>query len=310
MFIDNCLLEVAAGTRIYVHGGIAQNELLGVFNDGFLFTLPNGRIHFAGTLEEPIIVQGDRLEAGFQELPGQWLGIVIGRESRGNLVEHTIIKNSQFGIYADSASELRLRNTIIHTTSSSALLGIHSEIQAENCLFYDNAANAVQFLHGGDYQLDHCTTASYGVDASALALSNFQCYNDDCTENSVYRLRATFRNSIFAGSRRDEIIMQDAFERMEPEFWQLDMDHCLVKVDQLLTGSNGRYSDFFSTYCLDCFNADQDDPLFADIGENDYHLDTLSVAQNRGLVIPSLPLDLEGTPRDEMPDIGCYERVD
>lgn len=310
IFIDECLLEVTAGTHIYVHGGIAQNELLGTFNDGFLFTLPNGQLHLSGTRENPITVEGDRLEEGFATQPGQWLGIVIGRESQGNIIEHTTIKNSIFGVYADSAAQVSLSNVQIHTTSGNALIGIHSEVTADNCLFYDNGANAVQFTHGGSYQLDYCTVASYGVDASALAMNNFQCYNDDCSVNSVFPLEAEVTNCIFFGSRRDEIIIQDASERSEPVLFQLDMNHCLVKVDELLTRDEARYGDFFSTYCLDCINGEQSDALFLDRAEDDYQLDTLSIAQDRGLVIPEFPLDLLGTPRGSEPDIGCYERVE
>ena len=310
IFIDECLLEVAAGTHIYVHGGIASNELLGTFNDGFLYTLANGRIHLAGTPDNPITMEGDRLEAAFADQPGQWLGLIIGRESRGNLVEYTTIKNAIFGVYADSAAEVTLRNVKIHTTAGSGLVGIHSEITASNCLIYDNAANAVQLTHGGNYQFDFCTVASYGVDASALAMTNFQCYNDDCSVNSLFPLNAQLTNCIFFGSRRDEIIIQDATDRQQAAFFNLDMNHCLVKVDELLTRNSVQYGDFFATYCLNCFNGDQNDALFLDRAVDDYHLDTLSVAQNRGISLPAFPLDLEGTPRDENPDIGCYERID
>lgn len=310
IFIDECLLEVTAGTHIYVHGGIAQNELLGVFNDGFLFTLADGRIHLAGTRDNPITIEGDRLESAFSDQPGQWLGIVIGRESQGNIIEHTTIKNSIFGVYADSAAEVSLSNVQIHTTAGNALIGIHSEVTADNCLFYDNGANSVQFTHGGSYQMDFCTVASFGVDASALAMNNFQCYNDDCSVNSVFPLQAEFTNCVFFGSRRDEVIIQDASNREEAGIFQLDMNHCLVKVDELLTRDMGIYDDFFSTYCLDCINGEQGDALFLNRAEDDYQLDTLSIAQNRGIVLPEFPLDLLGTPRDGEPDLGCYERVD
>lgn len=310
IFIDECLLEVAAGTKIYVHGGLARNDLLGTFNDGFLYTLPRGRIHLNGTLDEPIIIQGDRLEAGFAEQPGQWLGIIFGPQSQGNIVEHTTIKNAIFGVYADSAAFLTLRNVQIHTTSSSGIVGVHSNITASNCLLYANQANAVQLTHGGNYTFDFCTIASFGVDASALAVNNFRCYDDDCVVNSVFPLQANMTNCIFFGSRRDEIIVQDAFERSQPEFFALNMSHCLVKVDELLTRNSAQYGDFFSTYCLNCLNGDNSSKLFLDRPENDYRLDTLSLAQNRGLVLPGLPFDLIGTPRDGMPDLGCFERVD
>ena len=63
----------------------------------------------------------------------------------------------------------------------------------------------------------------------------FRCYDDDCVVNSVFPLQANMTNCIFFGSRRDEIIVQDAFERSQPEFFALNMSHCLVKVDELLT---------------------------------------------------------------------------
>lgn len=310
IFVDSCLLQVGPGTHIYVHGGIAQNDLLGVFNDGFIYTLAEGSVHFAGTEEAPIIMEGDRLEEGFSDQAGQWLGLIIGETSQNNLIEYTTIKNSVFGILADSASEVTLRNSLIHTTAGSGILGIHSAITASNCLLYDNAANGIQLTHGGVYNFDYCTVASYGVDASAIALTNFECYNEDCSINSIFPLQANITNSIFFGSRRDEIIIQDALERSEPNAFVLNMDHCLVKVDELLTRNDAEYGDFFSTHCLNCFNGEQNDALFLDRSEDDYHLDTLSIAQSRAIPIPSFPFDLEGTPRDAMPDIGCYERVD
>ena len=311
IFIDSCLLQVAAGTHIYVHGGIAKNDIFeGSFNDGFLYTLPNGSIHFAGTLDKPITMEGDRLEESFSDEPGQWLGIILGKESRNNIIEYTNIKNSIFGIFADSASTLMLTNSLLHTTAGSGLIGIHCEITANNCLFYDNSSNAIQLTHGGQYEFNHCSIASYGVDASAIAMTNFQCYNDDCSVNSVFPLQAEMNNCIFFGSRKDEIIIQDATEGMDPAFFQLNMDHCLVKVDELLTRNDGEYSDFFSTFCLNCINGNQSDALFLDRAEDDYHLDTLSIAQDRGIVLPAFPFDLEGTARDDMPDLGCYERID
>ncbi|MCB0638782.1 MAG: right-handed parallel beta-helix repeat-containing protein [Lewinella sp.] len=308
--INQCLLEVAAGTRIYVHGGIAQTEEEGAFNDGLIYTFGNGRIHLAGTADNPVIIQGDRLEEEFQDESGQWLGIALGPGTTGNLIEYTEIKNGIFGIYVDSTAEVTLRNSIIHTTSSSAILGKRATVNATNCLFYDNGSNALQFIQGGDYNFDYCTVANYGVDASALAVSNFQCYDDFCEAFTIYRLRGNFRNCIFFGSRRDEIIISDASERDDPSLMVLNMRNCVVKTDELLTRSGGLYADFFDTYCVNCVNGERDDPLFLDRGEDDYHLDTLSIAQGVALPITGLTTDLEGTPRDAEPDAGCYERVE
>lgn len=308
ILIDSCLLQIEAGSRLYFHGGIARNELFGIFNDGMLYTLPKGRIHINGSPERPVILQGDRLEEEFQEAPGQWFGLIFGRGSRDNRIEYATIKNSIIGMLVDSAAELRLRNTQVYNTAGSGLSASHASVNAENCLFRSNAGNSVQLTHGGDYAFDHCTIASYGVDASAAAMSNFKCYTDDCSVFDIHRINARWRNCIIFGSRNDEIILSDASQRNEPALFNLSMRNCVVRVRDLLTQNNGRYADFFSTYCVDCVNGPRDAKLFLNRTEQDYRLDSLSIAIDMGLSIPEIPADLLGNPRVGRPDAGCYER--
>lgn len=82
----------------------------------------------------------------------------------------------------------------------------------DNCLFYDNGVNVVQFIYGGSYQFDYCIVVSYGVDVLVLVMNNFQCYNDDCFVNFVFLLEVEVINCIFFGLCCDEIIIQDVFE--------------------------------------------------------------------------------------------------
>lgn len=311
VFIDSCLLTIPAGTQVYVHGGIARNELFGTFNDGILYPINQGRLHVRGTLEEPVIIQGDRLEAPFQEVSGQWLGIVFGPGSTGNLIEHATIRNSIFGVYVDSSAELSLRNTRIANTSSNGIIGIHSRITAENVLLYNNEATAINLVHGGDYDFTHCTLASYGVNAGALGLTNFICYDDPlvCNERSVYRLNATFTNSIISSSRRDAIQLFDISGGEEPGLFNIRFDHCLVRVEELLEQQDGLYADFFDNQCIPCISVDFDDPLFVDVNEDDYRLDTLSIAIETGKPT-AVTTDLVGNPRDpDRPDAGSLEYV-
>lgn len=314
VFVDSCTLNIPAGTEIYVHGGVARNEVFGTFNDGILYMLNNGRLVIRGTREEPVTIQGDRLEDVFAEEPGQWTGIILGPGSRNNIIEHTTIKNSIFGVYVDSTAALDLRSSQIYNTSSSGLVGIRSTINAENCLIYNNFANSVQLIHGGDYNFDYCTIASYGVDASALSMSNFVCYDDPliCQQRSVYRLNARFRNSILFGTRRDELIFNDISGGEQGNLFNPFFQNCVVKVDELLTQSEGQYADFFDNQCRNCINATRDSALFEEPNEDIYLLDTLSVAEELGepIRIPRpIATDLLGNLRDPMrPDAGCYER--
>jgi hypothetical protein len=316
VFIDSCLLRIRPGTRIHVHGGVARNEFFGVFNDGFLYTLQNGRLRFEGEKDNPIVVQGDRLESEFQNEPGQWAGIVLGKGSRGNVFEYTAVKNAIFGLYVDSAATVVLRNSQIYNTASSGIIGFHSTITAENCLLYNNRANAVQLLHGGDYRFTYCTVASFGVNASALAMSNFFCYdnNTSCRSLGVFRLRARFINSIFFGSNRDAIILADYSARQDPFLFAVAFDNCIVKVDELRTQFNGRYADFFESICADCIDAPRNANIFTDINRRDYTLSENSIAIGKAvpIIAPNpILIDLPGNPRHpQNPDIGCFERQD
>ena len=312
--LDECTLRIPAGTKIYIHGGLQStfvpdpndmsDSLKVFFNDGRLIIGPNAKIITEGTADNPVIIQGDRLEEDFKEASGQWYGIILNPTSKGNEINHTIIKNSSFGVAADSLAQLTIRNSQIYNTNSSALIGIHASIEAENCLFYNNAAGAIQSVYGGDYDFTYCTMASYGVDASALNMSNALCLDQPlCAEYRAYRLSTSFKNCIIFGSRKDEI----SFAQVPEAAFNYRLDNCIVKVDEF--DDEGSFVDFFD-HCTNCINASRDDALFANLNENDFHLDTLSIAEMKAMPIPAIQLDLDGEVRDGMaPDIGCYEYV-
>lgn len=310
VFIDSCTLNLPPGTRIYVHGGIAQNEVFGVFNDGLLYFLQNGKLKVNGTKENPVIIQGDRLETPFLDDPGQWTGIILGKGSKGNIISYATIRNSIFGIYADSTSEVQINNTQIYNTASSGIIGFKSRLTANNLLVYNNGSTSVNLLLGGVYNFNFCTIASYGVDASALSMSNFFCYDDfiNCSIRAEDRLTANFRNSIIFGSRKDEIQLSDISGGKGLANFNIKLENCIVAVSDLLKEQGGLYAEFLGKECKPCINATRNDLLFVDPNADNYHLDSLSIAINQGQVIPEILFDLEGNPRDGMPDIGCFER--
>ncbi len=320
IFIDDCTLKVAPGTDIYVHGGVGRGQavvemdtVLNVFNDGYIVVRENARLLLEGTLEEPITIQGDRLETPFLEQPGQWNSIFLDKGSKGNKIEYTTIKNSIFGLVVDSTAEVSIKNSQIYNTAGSGIIGFRGIIAAENTLIYNNGGNSIQVLLGGSYDFDHCTIASYGVDASALFMSNFFCYDEDplsCEFFAVHRLNAKFRNCILHGSARDEIQLVDALEGQSVGDFSVRFEHCVVRVDELLEEQDGLYANFFNEECINCFNADNREVLFVDPNEDDYQLDSLSIAIGAGITIPGITTDLLGNPRNDMPDIGCFERVE
>lgn len=279
----------------------------GVFyNDGIWFFGPDSKLTMEGELGNPITIQGDRLEEPFQDVSGQWGGIRLGTGNNIHTIKHTIIKNSIVGIRVDSMANLELCNSEIRNTSNAGLLGVHANINAKNSLFVDNGANSVQLEFGGNYDFKYCTMANYGSDVSSLRLTNVLCLDQTCFECLGNDLNASFTNCIVSGSRNDEI---NFFDRdCNGEAFNVSFQNCIVKVNELLED----YPDFFTANCINstCYTLPSDENLFFDTFEGDYHLDTLSFAEEKAIPLLGLELDLEGVSRDAtMPDLGCYEYV-
>ncbi len=311
MFVDSCVLRVLAGTRIYFHGGTQRNPDLGgsgAFSDGFIYTLPQGRIELQGTLENPVILATDRLEENYLESTGGYRGLVIGPGSRGNRIEHTEIRNSIVGVTVDSLAEVTLENTIIAYSSGPAVVSYQGDVTARNSLFHSNLSNSVQFVKGGNLTLEHCTLANYGSTQPALSLSNCAPVPDEdyCLQAP---LRCRIANSILVGGSPLEVELFDVDERERPETFDVRIKHSVIRTDQrFLDAQQGLYEDFYTTVCDGCYNLQSGDKVFVSISDDNYHLDSVGVARDLGVYLPELPLDLEGVERDtDMPDAGALE---
>ncbi len=308
LLVDSCTLNIPAGARIYVHGGLAKNASLGRYRDGIIYILPNGKINISGTADRPVTIQGDRLEPDFKDIAGQWAGIVIGAGSVGNNIQFADIKNSTVGVRVDSAADLTIKNTKIFNTASSALIGQQATIFAENCLFFNNSDNSVSLNYGGDYDFKYCTAASYGVDAVALRLSNTLCLDAPfCTTFRTAQLTAEFQNCIFYGSRKDEIGLFNRIKNSAPNELNYRFRNCIFRVDELVTKDG--YTDFYTFCNAACINGDALTKVFKDANGDDYHLDSLSVGIEKALPISGITTDITGKLRKAAkPDIGCFEQ--
>lgn len=305
LFIDECELKIPAGARVHFHGGLAIRDS-SLYNDGFLFFLENGRLTVEGTADRPVLFASDRLEKEFAEVPGQWAGIRFTKGSVGNFIDHAIIRNGIVGIRVDSSAELVIKNSRIAHTAATGLLGIHATIQAENLLFYENSGFCTQLEYGGNYQFDHCTMTTYGIGSDAIRLGNTLCLDELCQNFRVNPLFARFRNCIFMGSRADQISLFDRSDDPSTGF-DYQFQNCIVRVKDLLDAD--QFPDFLTAHCADCLVATPTDSLFVNESEYDFHLDSLSIAIDKGVdLMDVIPLDLDGKLRVLPSDIGCFER--
>lgn len=301
MAIDQCDLIMEAGTNVYVHGGLVIGDSLS-YNPGRIVTLNGGSIKANGTVNNPITIQGDRLEPEFADVSGQWFGILLTNNSVGNTFSHTTIKNGIYGILADSSSHVEIDHSQLINSSSIGLFGSHSSANVSNSLIYSVGSYGVYWRYGGQYNMNYTTVASYGVPAEALRMENYLCTDPLCLgEIRSNPLMTTISNSILAGSSRDEILI-DEFEGADLVTVDFTINNTLIRIDEYLETR----PDFFDN-CNNCINFNGTDPLFVDTDENNFELDSLSIAESKSISINGINDDLLGRMRSSVPDMGCYE---
>ena len=303
-----CTLTIEPGTRLHFHSGSG----LWVFNGGTLLIDPQN----AGSYENPVILQGDRLEPYYRDIPGQWGGplggVFLMGGSKSNLIQNAVIKNGTIGIVLDSldapAPNTLIRNTRIFNFSRVGILGgfgsaeIQSSVVA-NCGLY------CFYALGGRYRFTFTTFANYWNQSSrgtpAVALTNFF---EDANRTIQTRdiLKAEFSSCIIFGSNNQELGIFKA-PTSNSGILNYFFRNSFIKVDN--DSSRRGYDINNSLFFQDCkFNLN---PRFRDIPANDYSIDSLSPAINQAFFNDAIeiPLDIRKRFRSNggLPDVGAYE---
>ncbi len=296
MLIDSLhTLTIEAGTKLYFHKGSR------------LYVA--GTIVANGTFESPITFQGDRLEDDYEDIPGQWDGIWLMAGSKDNIFDFTEIKNAIIGIQVDTLANttrptLLLSNSKIENMTSAGIFAQGSTIEAYNNLIANCGQYAIALTIGGSYEFYHCTIGNYWRYSTrttpSVLLNN---YYIDVYENTQVRDidKALFGNCIIYGNKESELYI----DKHEDGILDFKFDHTLIKVD-----------DEFST--ADPLNFESiivnQDPNFIDPFNNDFELDTLSIAKDKGKIEYGIqfPYDLNQQNRnsDDAPDLGAFERIE
>jgi hypothetical protein len=287
-------LRIEEGTRIYCH----QN--------GGILSWSDGQLIIDGTAEEPVIIQGDRLEPYYQNTPGQWQQILMmdGRAGADHRISHAIIRNGTIGLNSQSVLKptecaLRIDNTIVENQSGYGLFSILYAVEAKNFVIA-NCGFANFWAFGGDYRLVHGTIVNYW-DANehnknlAVQVTNYA--KDAQTEQLFYYpFHMEMDNCIVYGKQKDEFSTQFSAEADSA----FVLDHCLVKSEKF----NGNMAGF--NHCL--FNME---PYFADFKGN-FHIDSIAssvIGTGNPIFGNEVPYDLDGVSRAGMPDIGAYQYI-
>jgi hypothetical protein len=287
----NSTLNISEGTKIYLHADAPF--------------LVDGTLKVNGTKDQRVIFAGDRLDEDYKDLPASWPGIYFRNTSEKNLLKYAVIKNGYQGIIAESMSastpKINLSHCIIDNIYDAGVLGINTNISADNCLI-SNCGTNLQLQLGGDFRFINCTVVSYGTNYIMHKTPVLQLSNSITDGGTTYTssLNALFQNCIFwgdAGNVEDEILI----DKKGTDAFAATFDHVLYKAENEIANAT-----FISSI-------KNQPPMFdsVDVSRNifDFHFNNHpeSAAINAGVASP-FPYDLDGKLRDDMPDIGCYER--
>ncbi len=287
-FVDSAkTLEIQAGTQVYLH----KNSILYNYK---------GTLNINGTLNNKVTFQGDRLEAFYADVPGQYYGIYF-QEARPSTITNVVIKNATAGIHvfsrdnSFSQSTVTINNSeILNSASYGLFLFDGPKVSATNLLVHSSGVHALLVLQGAEFDFLHCDFLSYGTgDATtpAVGIRNYYTANGTTTVGQIPN--GTFNNCVIYGGGSEELV----FDTLQPGgvLLNFDFNNCLIRKT---SSTNTIY-----TSCL--FNVD---PVFNGPYGDNFRFNSPSSGLNNNGNSNFLPsTDFFGLSRNNPPDIGVYE---
>lgn len=301
LFIDEgAIVNINAGAKFYMHKDAC--------------VVVNGTLLASGSKNAPILFQGDRLEDWFGNAVGLWGEIYLSPKSKDHKLKYVTIKNGNNGLLCDSTglvgNPIEISNVRIEHIRQNGIMASNSNLIVTNTLIGNCSSHGVDIQFGGSYQFTHCTISDYSnanVSRVGPAIKMGNKYVDDNDKTITNPLKkASFENSIIVGSNSQEIGFDTIQITSEPNNGINYLFHnSLLFVSKTFNVSDTTH------YKSIIINKD---PKFINRRSYDYHLDTLSVAKDAGLIKLALPVqfDYDQIDRtlDGKPDLGMYEQVD
>ncbi len=300
-------LTIDAGARIHFH----RNSGLIVTNGATI--LADGNISTDQTLlENEIIFEGDRLEAPYNNIPGQWGTIWLQEGSTNNIFDHVTIKNATIGIRSDGNDgdlTTTITNTQLYNHSVNALFAFNGNIEGKNIVANNCGQASIALTLGGTYNFTHCTFANYWNSSNrsfpTLVVSNALANGNTLLISDL--LQANFTNCIVYGSENLEFTL----EKENSAAFNYKFINCLLHFNDF----NNQFSNdpLYNFSDINIFenNILNQDPIFKDAYHNDFNIEeNTSPANNTAIDLTPSFNDIINTVRPiGTSDIGAYQAI-
>lgn len=291
-------LVVAQGATLTLEPGTTLH-----FHDGASMIV-RGTLISDGTVTAPVNICGDRTgnvitNITFDLMSRQWEGIQFTPSSTGNLITHTSIRNTWYGVIVNGGDaplndpipdtpKLTIINSKLRNSADHVLEVYNASVTAIGSEFAESG-NGLVYLEGGHHQFNHCTLANYylfsAISGPAL---QFAAHDTQGPGRTTARITNSIIYGLGAGLSHGDLTGTDIY-----------LVNCLLK-------ENGSDDTNFISCLWD------KDPLYYTVREEyifDYRLKPESpaiAAGNPELTLPQAANDAYGLPRGDAPDLGAY----
>lgn len=286
-FVDSAkTLNIIGGTKIHLHkGAILWNY--------------KGTLNIDGDYNNKVTIQGDRLEAYYNDVPGQYYGIYF-QEARPSMIDNVVIKNSTAGIHIDSRdpaftqTTVTISNTEILNSSSYGLFLFNGpKVYGENVLVHSTGVHSLLVLQGADFTFNQCNFLGYGPgegSTPAVGISNH--YTDAQGITMVAQIpNAVFNNCVIYGSSGEHL----AIDTIQPGGLTLNF-----RFRNSVILKNNLGNPMFQS----CTAAN---PQFINTGQDNFRFYASSSLSNNANPAYTTALDIRGEGRGNPADIGVYD---
>ena len=298
----NKTLTLSPGCKIYFH----NNANLIVY----------GNLNAIGTLDNPILMRGDRLDNinfstpfPYNNVAGQWDGIYLLGSNGNHILRHVNMNSGYVGIYFSNSdrntiptleiSDCRIQNFLYY-----GLVVQNGNVQVTNTEISNTSSYSV-YLSGGKHSFIQSTIANYFDNSSVQPVSRDKKPAVMIMNlNRVAPMQTIFRNCVISGNEDNEFSLATRF----PDEYNGVFDHCYIRKNDSLALKQFTFIRW----------SEKNDTIFKSVNynldKNTYFNFTLdSVSPARGLADPvvasQFPLDLNGNSRltGNKPDAGAYQ---
>ncbi len=294
---SNCTLLIEEGAEVYFHA------------EAKLIVRSGAKLQITGSKDLPVTFEGDRLESWYENVPGQWGGIVLEEGSIDHVISFLKLKNAQVGITISGVASseqvgLKMDNTVVFNCLHQGLVLNNTSAKLLDVLIGNCGKSALLIESGGPYEFIHSTFANYvsatdnGTTNESVLIKNWKTVDDVLVPEDL--TQCDFKNCIVYGSLENTLVFSD-----QGTIFNYSFTNCILKERTKGAASPASY-----VSCI--WNAD---PKFVYTGDLDFNLGEGSSAIGKGEAVvvtadlADLEFDLNGVSRllGIAPDAGVFQ---